>query len=533
MMKRQRCDYPAWWSLLRDDVVSNGGFVHPHLEFSETNRSLTAKQKILKGEVVLRIPTKNFMTKDRAFSMCHPWLEDIITAGGTNVTWKNSTADLAIAIALASCSSPDSYMYLHSLPESSSFDALPRRWSEKDIQNLLTGTSLLRHVISAKTGAMEDYRLLLERYRKHQMNTNKNENASSFPSFEKFSDMLAAVTSRAFQIGTTDEDIAIVPILDLGNHTRGKSTSKLEKKNVSYQYDVSEDVMIVTSTIDIDLGESIRLTYGAKSNAQLLLNYGFCIPRNLEPDGSSNDNLEFRVLSSLVCDNCDNSRGSFSGKCISLRAGPKSYSYGGFAATLEEYFTKEKSSGILENGNENNDINNDLTQEEQEQNGNPPDLEDFMNQCEDEDENGDDFVDLYEGNNSVTESAVEDHFNTEKIHRDEMEALRRFKLDLIKLSKGYNNCKGADIPTLASIKPGFSCSQLYSTILSMSELRTIYFFVRTIDKVQNLIYPKAKDEKNPEYSALDLVIDPEDLDMIDKQTDDLASTYMSIRHGGF
>ena len=530
MSKRQRSDSPAWWSLLRDDVVSNnGGFVHPDLEFSETNRSLTVQQNVLKGEVVLRIPTKNFMTKDRALSMCHPWLEDLFTTvGGSNVvTWNNSTADLAIAIALASCRFPDSYMYLHSLPESSSFDALPRRWSEKDIRNLLAGTSLLRHVVSAKTGAMEDYKLLLERYRKYQMNTtNKNENASSpFPSFDKFSDMLAAVTSRAFQIGTTDEDIAIVPMLDLGNHTRGESTSKLDKKNVSYQYDVSDDAMIVKSTIDINVGESIRLTYGAKSNAQLLLNYGFCIPQNLEPDGSSNDNLEFRVPSSLGGDNNDNSGDKkFSDKCISLRAGPKSYSYGGFAATLEEYFTKEKSAGILENGNEKND------------NGIPPDFEDFLNECENEDEgkNDDDFLDLYEGDNSMSESAVDDHLNTEKNHRDEMEALRRFKLDLIKLSKGYNNCKGgAHILTLASTNPGFTCSQLYSTILSNSELRTIFFFVRTIDKVQHLIDPKAKQEKNPEHFVPDLVTDLEDLAMIDKQTDDLASTYMSIRHGGF
>ena len=219
MTKRQRCDDPAWWSLLRDDVVSKGGFVHPHLQFLEADRTLSVEQKVSKGEVVLRIPAKNFMTKDRALSMCHPWLEAILKAEGTSVPWANSTTDIAIAVAMASCSSPDSFLYLHSLPESSSFDALPRRWSEEKIRNLLPGTSILRHVMSAKTGATEDYKLLLERYRKYQIETNNNDNASPFPSFEKFSDMAAAVTSRAFQIGTNDEDIAIVPILDLGNRS--------------------------------------------------------------------------------------------------------------------------------------------------------------------------------------------------------------------------------------------------------------------------------------------------------------------------
>lgn len=508
MTKRQRCDDPAWWSLLRDDVVSNGGFVHPHLQFLEADRTLSVEQKVSKGEVVLRIPAKSFMTKDRALSMCHPWLEAILKAEGTSVPWANSTTDIAIAVAMAS--SPDSFLYLHSLPESSSFDALPRRWSEEKIRNLLPGTSILRHVMSAKTGATEDYKLLLERYRKYQIETNNNDNASPFPSFEKFSDMAAAVTSRAFQIGTNDEDIAIVPILDLGNHTRGKSSTKLGKKNVSYQFDVSEDAMIVKSTVDIDAGESIRLTYGAKSNAQLLLNYGFCIPYNLEPDGSSNDILEYRALSSLGGDHCGDSSNALGEKITLLRAGPKSYSYGGFVAALEEYFSFEKSTSV------------------QEQNGVPDDLEDFLGQCENEEEGGDDFVDLYGG--EPKSESQDDSLCIEENYRDEVEALRMFKLDLIKLRKGYSNWKGS---ILLRIKSGFEGSELYSMILSMSELRTIYFFVHTIHKLQNLLNLQDKKKHESETVALDMVLHPDDLEMIDKQTDDLAKAYMSIRHGGF
>jgi len=106
--------------------------------------------------------------------------------------------------------------------------------------------------------------------------------------------------------------------------------------------------------------------------------------------------------------------------------------------------------------------------------------------------------------------------------------------------------------------PGSKSSQLYSTILSLSELRTIYFFVTTIDKVQNWLVwktkqetpsvaslpgnsaslsvrPDAKGKPPPETLALrNIVSDPtdrNDLDMIEKQTDDLAQTYLSIRHG--
>lgn len=504
MTKRQRSDDPSWWPLLRDDVVSNGGFVHSDLKFLEEDRALTVTQKVVKDEVVLKIPERIFMTKNRALSMCKPWLEDIITTDAPNGSWKNSTADIAIAIAMASCRSSDEYLYLHSLPESSAFDALPRRWSEEDIQKLLAGTSLLRHVKSAKTGAREDYNNLRQRYQKYLKGANTEENTSSFPSFEKFSDMLAAVTSRAFQIGTTEQDVAIVPMLDLGNHTRGKSTSKLGKKNVSYQYDASKNAMIVTSTVDIDPGESIRLTYGAKANAQLLLNYGFCIPNNIEPDGSSNDILEFRANSSLQ-------GASSHSKSISLRAGPKSYTYGGFVAALEDYFASEGGEG------------HGSSIEGHEQTETPNDFEDFLNECENEEEDDDDYMGLY-GDGDTDLAAGDD--SAKEDYQDEIEALKRFRLNLVKLSEAYNS-------ECLSIRSGVASSELYSKILCMSELRTIFFFVQAIDKVQHLLLVEANEDMKSEHKALDIVTDPDDLDMIDKQTSELASAFMSIRHGIF
>ncbi len=527
MTKRQRCDDPAWWSLLCDDVISNGGFVHPDLEFMETTRTLTASEKVGKDNLLLRIPSKNFMTRDRAISICQPWLKEILATRDTSVKWTNSTADIAIAVAMATCSS-DSYLYLHSLPESSSFDALPRRWSDEEIQSLLSGTSLLRHVVSAKAGASEDYKILLEGYRNFQKGNN-NERASHFPSFQKFSDMLAAVTSRAFQIGNTDEEVAIVPILDLGNHTRGKSETKLGRKNVSYEYDGSKDSMIVKAAADIGSGESIRLTYGAKANAQLFLNYGFCIPHNIEPDGSSNDILEFRPLSTVKGDVGSDSLGRFGGNCMSLRAGPKSYSYGGFVAALEEYFDSEKSTSIPGNGNDRNDALHDSSIENKEENGMPSDFEDFLNGCENEEEEGEDFMDLYDGGNTQPESETGDT----SAEKNEIEALKRFKLDLIKLSQGYNECNGADSSTSMDTNPGITSSKLYSMILSISELRTIFFFLRTIDKVLGLLHAETNEEKKSKYATIDVFTDADDLDMIDKQTDELAKTFMSIRHGFF
>lgn len=65
-----------------------------------------------------------------------------------------------------------------------------------------------------------------------------------FPSFNTFSDMLVAVTSRALagMGGTCDEDIVMVCLLDLCNHHRGKMS-----KNVSYQQTPEGGVQVIAS----------------------------------------------------------------------------------------------------------------------------------------------------------------------------------------------------------------------------------------------------------------------------------------------
>jgi hypothetical protein len=104
-MKRQRCE--EWWTLLCDEIVSNGGFVHTNLEFSNNNnngnRDLIVNKKVNKDEILLKIPTANFMTKQQAFLMC-PSLKYILelqtddgsppTKKGSSSKYKNSTADL-------------------------------------------------------------------------------------------------------------------------------------------------------------------------------------------------------------------------------------------------------------------------------------------------------------------------------------------------------------------------------------------------------------------------------------------------------
>jgi hypothetical protein len=81
-------------------------------------------------------------------------------------------------------------------------------------------------------------------------------------------------------------------------------------------------------------GDALVITYGAQGNAALLLNYGFCIPRNLEPDGSSNDVYEL-LLEPKACQGDERAAGTGTIAAVPLRTGPKSYSYGGLVRALE------------------------------------------------------------------------------------------------------------------------------------------------------------------------------------------------------
>ena len=153
---------------------------------------------------------------------------------------------------------------------------------------------------------------------------NKNPNihgeyATISPSYEAFDNAMAIISTRAFEgpsnksVMTSTTDVqhraivstattTIIPMLDLCNHHRGNT-----QRNINYRFvadyrndesskDESKNTfsgVIVTAATDISAGETLKITYGARGNHILLLNYGFCIPNNFEQDGSCNDFYEF------------------------------------------------------------------------------------------------------------------------------------------------------------------------------------------------------------------------------------------------
>jgi hypothetical protein len=492
MGKRQREDNPSWWSVVVDEIRSSGGFVHSSLRFFESGRALSANTKIEPDTLVLRIPSTSLVSKQRALALdpCLRRIQEKLIPSELHTPF----SDVIIALAMAT-QTPSTLPYLNTLPHSSAFDALPRRWPDSQIEELLKGSPLLKRTKKTKQGVRKDYDLVHKAWMEELKEEAENKTTTSFPSFQNFSDMLAAVSSRAFGIGDSEGDVAMAPILDLCDHCRGNAELK---KNLSYQR-LEDGSIQVMSTQAIQQAEGLRLTYGARGNSQLLLNYGFTLSRNLEPDSSSNDVLEF----TFEVDGTN---------VVHLRTGPKSYTYGGFVKAIEQAV-------CAESPRESN--------EKAEEEG----LEAFLNGCDDIEE-----VDIYGDPTAEGDEAKDDEVEAD--HNMELEALKSLWEQLKKMIDAYNVSGDELKERVASQNPS---PIYYSAVLIQSELRTIYFFMRAAEKVeaslQKRVTSRAEHEallqKRVTSSAeyLDGVISNEDLELVEAQTNELAQAFMKIRHG--
>ena len=202
---------------------------------------------------------------------------------------------------------PSSFFPYHALLRAEDFDDDASRWPEATRETHLAGTSLLesaervaadekdafeRFVAPALTGAY-DFR----------------SSASHDPSPQllfSFRRALATVRSRSFhaeeeapsarenarlprerppsaETSSASESLraALVPMVDLANHHR-------KPRECAFAFHPSTGVR-VTALRAFAPGDPVRISYGARGAADLLLRYGFVVADNVEPDGSSND----------------------------------------------------------------------------------------------------------------------------------------------------------------------------------------------------------------------------------------------------
>ena len=470
----------------------------------------------------MRIPSLCLLTVDAVSSTSYgKKLVDVIQniSSSPDIILHNDASDLILALYLARmASSADNSAsahaaYLATLPPPSSYDNIPRRWDDEQLESLLGGTSLLTRVRKEQSALKSDYAVISTAWSKKYADGDIS--SSEIPSYNEFDDMFAAVSSRGFAgLGSNDgQSDAMVPLLDLLDHRRGTDAKKdVRYKRSSDADDQDEDssatvYIEVVADRDLSPGSTIHDTYGAKGNAQLCFRYGFCIPNNLEPDGSSNDVVEL----SLKDD----------GQMVELRAGPKSYTYGKFARMMEMFQETDGS----EEANKN----------EQEEVSGMDDMEAFLNQCDEEekggDGGGDDFdMMMYGGMNGEEGEDDEGEGDEEEELESECKALERLSEALAKARERYS-LKGNELQDAFENDDG--SPKHFAAILIQSELRTIGLYqlaaLKILHRLKSMVNgssPAAKDGKVIE----DNIIDPDDLLL--KQVDELVSAYATIRHGG-
>mmetsp|Transcript_19343 Transcript_19343/g.56497 ORF Transcript_19343/g.56497 Transcript_19343/m.56497 type:complete len:443 (+) Transcript_19343:1867-3195(+) len=242
--------------------------------------------------------------------------------------------------------------------------------------------------------------------------------------------MFAAVSSRGFaglggapgeDGGGSDNDRpldAMVPLLDLLDHRRGLggardvryrrvpgTSSSSGNSDGSRGNDGGAALpahVLVETDRPIEAGSILHDTYGAKGNAQLLLRYGFCLGAaaaegeggkteeiNVEPDGSSNDVLELRLKNGGGAAAAAKTLATV----VELRAGPKSYSYGGFARAVEVFHpglrpSSSVTSSMGETSRKKAGGEEEMDDGDEEDGEGDDDMEAFLNGCDDEEEGG-------------------------------------------------------------------------------------------------------------------------------------------------
>lgn len=456
-----------WWEKAVSWIQDNGGFINDNIFVCADSRELMVREDVAKHAVLMKIPLSCLVSHEsiRSTKIGMKLSFCIFSLSGKLYS---DQQDLLFALALANqIEHGGGSEYLESLPPSSAFDFLPRRWNSKQ-KTLLNGSTFVERVEKATLGINQDFQLLSTAW--------NDINDSPFCSFENFDTMMAVVSSRAFagmSSSGNDQDIAMIPLLDMCNHQRG--SGRAGKKNVAYKR--QESAVHATAHEQIKAGTALQITYGAKGNAQLLFNYGFAIYNNVEPDGSSNDVVEVQLH----------------GRIVELRTGPKSYTFGCFSRAVENFHKQDENAIECEG---------------------PGDLEDFLNECdknpgvcgiiEDDDEEED------EGEGDEAELLIKGEIEAVKaMEKALFSARNRYSLEGMNLRRAIN----------------WSCSaERYAGILIHSEVRTIQFYElacrRIIEKLAN-----TKDRDFRWRVALD----ENDEILLQLQARELADTFVRIR----
>ena len=259
---KQKCEqyqlYSKYIFFLKELYKFNSFF--PKLEihfFSDNYRGVIAKSDIKKYEIIMSIPKICLISMDIALS----------TSIGKEIgkfmyqELHSPRHSLFSSFLLSEAQSEKWKFYFDLLPKD--FSYFPIFYTDKELE-YLRGSPFLSQIFEKRIEMKSDYDVIC----------NYIPSFSSFP-FIKFCQARMSVSSRIF--GVTMNGVradVLVPFADLINHRTQRQTQ--------WYYDNAQNSFVIQSLEDIKEGNEIYDSYGKKSNAKLLLNYGFCLENNSE-----------------------------------------------------------------------------------------------------------------------------------------------------------------------------------------------------------------------------------------------------------
>ena len=248
--------YPLYIKFLRELYRYNSFF--PKLEihfYTNDYRGVLAKSNIKKEEIIMTIPKE-----------CLISLETVLeTEYGKKIgefMFKELNSPkhcLLTSFLLYEENNPKYKYYFDLLPHD--FSNFPIFYTSKELE-YLKGSPFLYQILEKKEDMKSDYAILC----------NYLPDFKQF-SYLKFCQARLLISSRIFGISINDKKTDVLaPFADLLNHKRPRQTQ--------WYYDDHLESFVIQATEDIQEGSEIFDSYGKKTNARFLLNYGFCLDDN-------------------------------------------------------------------------------------------------------------------------------------------------------------------------------------------------------------------------------------------------------------
>lgn len=249
----------------------DGGAKFPLLymkRYAENNRGVHCRVNIPPEREIMRIPQQFLITVE--MGKAHPIGQKMLRY---NVD-VSATKHCYIAVyTLLDRKDPTSFYqpYYNILP--THYDNMPIFWDAEQL-GWLEGSYLLTQISDRKKNIAADY----------------EEIQRAAPEFgdeatlEEFSWARMMVASRNFGVKIDDvKTDALVPYADMLNHYRPRETR--------WTFDQSLHSFTITTIKELKAGQQIYDSYGKKCNSRFLLNYGFAVENNRDPEGQCHNEV--------------------------------------------------------------------------------------------------------------------------------------------------------------------------------------------------------------------------------------------------